>query len=358
MPKRMMLDEEILRYAVLGGAILGGGGGGPRSGGIASGTIAVRYRAVELLDVMEIPDDRLILCASAVGAPTASDMCVVPRDHVRAIELFEENTGAKVEGIMTSENGGMSTVNGWIQAAVLGIPLIDAAGNGRAHPTAAMGSMGLNNVKGYVSTQAVVGGDAESGNYLECFFKGNIESTSKMVRQASIAAGGVVAVARNPVPAAFVKSNGALHAVSHAIDLGREFYRGLGVSPERALDAAVQFLNGTIIAEGTVNAVELSTKGGFDVGTLEIGEYEISFLNEYMTLERNGKRLATFPDLIATFDKVTGMPATSSEMRKGQELVLIVTSRDNLMLGSGMRDRRLLAEIESILSKNLLEYIS
>lgn len=329
---KIKLNEELLKYAVYGGTILGGGGGGAKEAGFVAGKTAVDFGAPELVDLDSIPQDAIVITASAVGAPAAPDKYVTPRDYVRAVELFQENTGVNVGGIITNENGGAATVNGWIQAAVLGIPLVDAPCNGRAHPTGTMGSMGLNNLEGYEACQAAVGGNPALGNYLEAFFKGTIDKTSRMVRQTSVAAGGLVAVARNPVPARYVKENGALNGVTHAIDTGRAFFNGLEKSPKDAILAVTEFLNGTVVVEGKIEELHLTTTGGFDVGTVQIKDYELTFWNEYMTLERGNERLATFPDLIMTFDQASGLPVTSAEIRQGQKVAVIKTSCENLKL--------------------------
>lgn len=357
MAKGLKLNEELLKYAVYGGAILGGGGGGAIKGGLIAGKTAVEYSTPELVDIEEIADEMLIVTASAVGAPAAPDQFVTPKDYVRTIEILERNTGLKVGGIITNENGGTATANGWIQAAVLGVPLIDAPCNGRAHPTGTMGSMGLNNVENYVAYQACVGGNPALGNYLEAFFEGNLDNTGKLVRQASIAAGGLVAVARNPIDAAYVKKNGALKGVTHAIETGRALFKGLERSPQDAISSVVEFLKGSIVTEGKIETLELVTAGGFDVGKVHIKDYELTFWNEYMTLEKGTERLATFPDLIMTFDKETGLPVTSAEIKQGQNVVVISTHRENLKLGSGMRDRKLMAEVEPIIGKEILSYI-
>ena len=357
MANRVKLNEELLKYAVYGGAILGGGGGGPIEGGLAAGKIAVEYSSPELVDIQEIADDTLIVTASAVGAPAAPDKYIKPKDYVRTIEILEQNTGLKVGGIITNENGGMATANGWIQAAVLGIPLIDAPCNGRAHPTGTMGSMGLNLLPDYVSYQAAVGGNPALGHYVEAFFAGSIDNSAKMVRQASVVAGGLVAVARNPIDAAYVKKNGAINGVTHAIETGKALFKGLERSPQDAILSVVEFLKGSVVVEGKIEELELITAGGFDVGKVRIKDCELTFWNEYMTLERGKERLATFPDLIMTLDKESGLPVTSAEIKQGQEVVVITTHRENLKLGSGMRDRKLMAEVEPIIGKEILSYI-
>lgn len=353
----MRLTKEILEYALIGGAILGGGGGGSRELGRESGSIALDYGELNLVDISEVPDDTLIVTASAVGAPAAVDKYVKPRDYVRTIEILQNNTGLKIGGIITNENGGAATINGWIQAAMLNIPLLDAPCNGRAHPTGTMGSMGLNKVKGYVSHQAYAGGNPELGNRIEGFVSGDIFKASSMVRQAAVQAGGLVAVARNIVESKYVKENGAVNGISHAIETGRRFYKGLEISPYGAIKSVVEFLNGEIVVEGQVSEFELVTKGGFDVGRVVVKGAELTFWNEYMTLEVGSKRLYTFPDLIMSFDKATGMPLTTAEIKKDMEVVIIGTKKENLKLGAGMFDKDLLKEIEPVINKEILKYV-
>ena len=142
----MKLSKEMLKYALVGGTILGGGGGGSMEQGKISGEVALAYGDVHLLDISEIDENALLVTASAVGAPAATDKYVKPKDYIRTIEILQNNTGLKIGGIITNENGGSATINGWIQASVLDLPLVDAPCNGRAHPTGTMGSMGLNKI--------------------------------------------------------------------------------------------------------------------------------------------------------------------------------------------------------------------
>ena len=123
-----------------------------------------------------------------------------------------------------------------------------------------------------------------------------------MIRQAAVQAGGLVAVARNPVTASFVRQNGAPGAIGKCIEVGRAILEapdGEGAGAEAAAKAA----GGRVAARGMVSRVDLTTTGGFDVGSVtvdgECGTFEMVFWNEYMTLEQvkpaGVKRLATFP---------------------------------------------------------------
>ncbi|MBB6283608.1 DUF917 family protein [Geobacillus subterraneus] len=94
---------------------------------------------------------------------------------------------------------------------------------------------------------------------------------------------------------------------------------------------------------GIVTDFHLETTGGFDVvGKVMVDSYELTFWNEYMTLELNGERLSTFPDLIMTLDAETGRPIVSATISKGQKVAIITVPKENLILGSPMRNRKLL----------------
>ncbi|MDK3075364.1 hypothetical protein QO034_19985, partial [Sedimentitalea sp. JM2-8] len=51
--------------------------------------------------------------------------------------------GQRLAAINTNENGAQTTVNGWFHSALSGLPVLDLACNGRAHPSSLMGSLGL-----------------------------------------------------------------------------------------------------------------------------------------------------------------------------------------------------------------------
>src|SRR5690606_21692653 len=114
-----------------------------------------------------------------------------------------------------NENGPETSVNGWFAAAVSGLPVLDFACNGRAHPTGLMGSMGLHAQPGFVSQQAFVGGAEE--RYTEGLVRGGLEDVAAIVRRASQVAGGFVSVCRNPIAIGYARDNGAPGAISEAI---------------------------------------------------------------------------------------------------------------------------------------------
>lgn len=351
------LNNEILEYALIGGCILGGGGGGSIKGGREVGNKALEFGTPKLCSIDEINEDAIILTVSGVGAPAAQLKYVDSDDYINTVNKFIKTTGINVGGIITNENGGSATVNGWVQSVKLGIPLIDAPCNGRAHPTGVMGSMGLHKITDYETCQSVSGGNPKIGMHIDAVIKGSLDKTASLVRQCAVEAGGTVAVARNPVTAKYVKENAAVGGISQAIELGKRFYKGIEKSPQDAINDVVEFLNGEVVVSGFVKNFKLETTGGFDVGILNVENVELTFWNEYMTLEKDGVRLSTFPDLIMTFDKSTGYPVTSAELYENQEVIVIKTNKENIKLGITMSQMDLFEVVEKILNKEVIKYI-
>ena len=252
----MKLTEEHVRWAALGGSILGGGGGGSAKTGAEFGDLAVRFSQLELTPLDQIDPETVVVTASMVGAPAAQEKFVSPADMMRCVELFTQSTGIRPGGIVTNENGGGSTFNGWLEASMLGIPLIDAPCNGRAHPTGVMGSLNLHRDPNYITTMTCVGGRKELGRHVECTVTGSIDHCSKLVRAAAVEAGGLVAVIRNPVKASFLQKNSAVGGLSLAIETGRRYSQGLEKSVENGVQEVCEFLGGEISVSGDYPAWE------------------------------------------------------------------------------------------------------
>ena len=68
------------------------------------------------------------------------------------------------------------------------------------------------------------------------------------------------------------------------------------------------------------------TSDAFDIGTIEIGAGNgcvLHVMNEYMAVEDAGKkRLASYPDVIATLDP-DGVPVSVGEIGEGMELLVL-----------------------------------
>ncbi len=349
----MRLTVEHIESLVVGGALLGGGGGGDPAQGRRFARVALELGTPELIPLEALPSNATVVTVALVGAPSAPEQHVAPEDLARAVRLLQDVFGIRADALNGNENGGFASVNGWVQSAVLGVPLVDAPCNGRAHPTALMGAMGLHRVPGYISRQAAVGGAGL--HHLETTVAGSVETASALVRQAAVQAGGVVAVARNPVTAVYLATHGAPGAVDMARRVGEAMLTAMPAGAEAVWAAAAGILGGRVVVVGRVARVHRQTVGGFDRGTVVIqaaGTHELSVWNEYITLEVEGERLATFPDLIATLD-TRGLPRTAAEITEGMTVAILTAPRENLLLGAGVRDADLLRSAGETIGKNL-----
>lgn len=366
------LNEKDLLAALWGGAVLGGGGGADPKAGYVLGKAALDTGRVLLASLDELNSDDIVVTAGLVGSPKAGGRGPGLNSYVNAFSFLQKVTGIEIAAVNSNECGGLATVNGWLQSAGLGVPVVDAPCNGRAHPTGVMGAIGLHKNHAYVSRQVAVGNNAW------IYAEGALDEASAMVRALSEREG-LVAVARNPVTASYLRKNGAVGAITMCIELGLAMadyiQEELGFDPLKpeyisnvcgndaqyglagylAANAAATFLNGLLLTVGTVGQVTIDTRGGFDSGEVRVfsqdsedGQHEVilTFMNEYLTYEVGGHTLFSFPDLIAVIDTKTAWPVPSAQIREGMEVIILATPMDNLVLGEGMYDKSLYKPLE------------
>ena len=352
------MTKENCLQALYGGLLLGGGGGGSLKMGLEAMEEAFRHTdALTLMEVDELNPEDIIVNVSMVGAPSAKDTCCTVDHWKTVLKNFEDASGTKIAGVTSCENGGVSTSNGWVISALTGIPVVDAPSNGRAHPSGPMGSIGLNAIPDYRTVQAACGGKGDK--YVETITKGTMNATSHMIRQTAVASGGLCCVLRNPVTAEYTKTHAALGAISQAMDIGKAYLENKE-NVEGFLDFLKEDYSAQIVCRGVTSGYNLCMDGGYDVGAVHVKEgsddYELTYWNEYMTLERNGERVGTFPDLLCTLDAKTGLALSSAEIGDDMDVIIIKIPRDKIILGAGMHQRELFEEAEQVMKKELISY--
>jgi DUF917 family protein len=350
------LDLHAVHAAVAGGSVLAAGGGGWVDHGMLVGTTAVQYGTPRLVSLDELDPDAMLATVSAIGAPAAVGWEMRPGDYVRALELLMEAVEVPIVGTVTAQNGSSTTCNGWVASAVLGTVVVDAAGDGRAHPTGKMGSFGLAADDDYETVQAVAGGNRSENRYLEVVTRGTVRHTANVLRTASDQSGGFISCARNPLPAAFVAEHAAVGAISFALDLGEAILAAEPDGPQRMIEATAEHLGGRILTTGVVRSRALRTDNAFDIGTIEVNDLELGFVNEYLTAESSGERLATFPDVLTTLSVQTGRIVSIANLREGDEVAVLHVPKANVPLGDGVREPSVYPEVEAMLGKPLAEY--
>jgi len=357
-------DMNTAHAAVLGGCLLGGGGGGSMEQGLALARLSVEAGQPRIVSIDSIEDNDILVTVGLVGSPASHGACVKPAHYLRTVEMIMNDMRCSIAGIISNENGAVGTVNGWFQSAMTGIPVVDAPCNGRAHPTGQMGSMCLDKLPDYQSMQAFAGGGGHSP-YMEGLVRGRLDATAGLVRNASVIAGGLVAVARNPVDSRYARENGAPGAIHQAIEVGKLITEKMELGGAEVAEAVAEYMRGRVLFAGRVRDIQLTTSGGFDVGEVFIENMgtrvKLTFWNEYMTAARSThnegwQRAATFPDLIATLDCKSGLPLTTAEIQEDDEVCVIIVPKLELKLGSTMWRRDLISQIESVIGESIMAY--
>ena len=353
----LKLTRDILETAVLGASVLGGGDADSLEAALELGDLALRMGEPVLVDIDDVNPEGTVITCSSVTCPRIEDPYLSARSYIRSLELLLENGVERPVGLISNECNEAGIVHGWLEGAVLGIPVVDAPCNGRTQPTSEMGSMGLHLVEGYVSVTAFSGGNPARGRSMEGLFRGSVETSSSLIRHAACVAGGILAVARNPVKASYLRENGAPGAIKLAIRLGNALREAANGGGGAVIEAAAGVLSGSVIHRGRVDGVDRFTAGGMCSGKAVFKEWELTFWKNYMTLDEGERRMATFPDLITVFDEETGKVIPSDNIVSGMNVAILVVPRHNLLLGSGMRSPALFEPAEKIVGKDIVQFL-
>ncbi len=186
---------------------------------------------------------------------------------------------------------------------------------------------------------------------------GTLQGTSNMIRFMATDCKAVIAMARDPMPVEWCLEHGAPGAIQQAIGLGYAYLKAK--KGEAAVKAAAKFLGGELVEKGKIVELRNEARGGFDVGTMTIEgrkTWELGYMNEYMTLELDGKRVSTYPDLMTTFD-AEGNPITSTSLRQGDTIYLVTAPKEKLKVGDGNRYPEIYEPVEKALDKPMIKYL-
>jgi DUF917 family protein len=278
---------------------------------------------------------------------------------VTAARLLQEALGQPLYGLMIGQNGMSSTVNAWLPAAVLGVKVIDAVGDVRAHPTGDMGSIGLAG-RPEPTIQTAAGGNRARNSYIEATLRGATAKVSPVLRAAADASGGFIASCRNPISAAYVRRHAALGGISIALELGQAITDAEPRGAQAILEAICARLRGEIILSGRVVEKTLQyTSSAFDVGRIHLDcvkEHAVlHVMNEYMAVDGTGARLATYPDVITTLT-TAGTPISAGRVEKGMDLHVLRVAKQHLPLSSSITDPSVYPIVDKTLGIDVSSY--
>jgi hypothetical protein len=262
--------------------------------------------------------------------------------HRRALELLTANAGAAIDGLMPVGAGVLNVMACWGQAALLGIPLIDASFEASGHPCPWRAFVDLLAQDVSTISVGVVGKSAEREEQVETFLRGGPRAVSGLIDELT-GAGGSHALCFGPLSSGWMRGRAEIDWVSRLIEVGDALMRAAADGGRMVAQAACNVLSGQLTIPATVVGTSC-TKGDDDsVGVIDLLDEDerrlrLTHWHRYLVLEREGHRLATFPDLVVTLG-ARGTPLQAAELSEGQDIFIITARRNrDLPIDSRARD--------------------
>jgi len=350
------LGAQEVEDIALGAAVLGtGGGGDPHIGKLMALQAIAEHGPVDLIDLDEVPDDALLMPLAMMGAPTVIVEKIPNGDEFpRVYHALRQFLGKEVYATMPIEAGGVNSMIPVASAALLGIPLVDADGMGRAFPELQMVTFHLGGI-----TATPMAMTDEKGNLVILSTVTNLW-TERLARSATVVMGGSAMIAIYPLTGAQAKQWGIRGIVSKTEEIGRtlrlwgrregtiraqaaalrrdvccpqagEIAEGGAAGPGDAVEAILGLTGGFLLFRGKVVDVVRRTVGGFARGEAVfegMDEFRgrtmrIQFQNENLIATCDGEVWASVPDLITVLDAETARPITTEGLRYGCRAVVV-----------------------------------
>lgn len=320
------IGEKDLEYIAVGAAVLGAGGGGdPHMGKLMARQAVLQHGTVELISPDELEDEDLVIPSAMMGAPAVMlEKLPNGQEPSFAFNALENYLGKKARAVISIEEGGLNSCIPIYTAAVLGLPLVDADGMGRAFPELQMVSFGV--------------GGVPSTPMLLCDEKGNkvvIEAADNnwsevIARNITVVMGLSSMLAIYPMNGKQVKELAIRGSTTLAHEIGTKILDSARktISP---VDAILEVTNGFRLFDGKITDVQRDLSSGFVRGRVKVEGLEqlrgknctVDFQNENLVAMVDKEPVAMTPDLITLIDRENGMPITTENLRYGRRVSII-----------------------------------
>ena len=304
-----------------------GGGGDPYVSQILVEQALKKHGPVELVPLIDLPDDAFVVAIGEVGAPTVSlEQLPIGTECLDVVDRFEAWVGEKITHIVSFEVGGANSVIPLIAAAAKKIPLIDGDGMGRALPEAQMMTFAIEGVR---PTPAVAVDYAGGATY---FDTDDTLLYERQIRNIAMAMGGMVFTAEHPMTADEARRAIVPGTMSFALEVGRTLTGNYGnakqiEAPLKALFDQSDYGALKHLYTGKIVDINRKIVGGFDVGETTIEStgadappMTLSIKNEFLVATVGDRVVASVPDLITMVDHETSTPINSERIHYGQRV--------------------------------------
>jgi len=332
---RPVAGDELESLAI-GAWILGTGGGG--SPYLALLNMRRLYRegvVCRLMDASELADDDLVAIVSNMGAPlVGQERLTDPRTMAAAVTMMEEYLGRKFHAVMSLEIGGGNSIQPFMAAAMLDLPVVDGDCMGRAFPEAQMTSFAIHDLRMYpltlvdVRDNAVVVARAASWKWME-----------RISRKACVEVGSIASTCKAPRTGKEVKECGILGSTTKAIGIGRAV-RAARRAHRDPIDAVLELESGLKLFTGKIHDIARRATEGFLRGSATIEglddfrghTFKLAFQNEFAVGWLDDEPRVMTPDLICVLDSVSGDAIGTETLRYGQRVTVILLPSPEIFL--------------------------
>jgi DUF917 family protein len=321
-----LVHPENLEDIALGAAVLGTGGGGDPYIGKLMGIDAIRkYGPVQLVAPAEIPDDCFVAASAMMGAPTVM-VEKLPRGQeiVDAFLALQTYLDRKLDYTTSAEAGGLNSTTPFTVAAQLGIPVVDADGMGRAFPEIQMVTPTMYGIAATPMAIADEKGNASIINTMDNHW------TERLARTICIEMGTTAMIALYPMTGRQLKDTMVAGTLTRAERIGQAI-RQARQQHHNPIEALRGVIGGFELFRGKVADVQRRTEAGFARGEATFegtekwdgSQLTLRFQNEHLLAVRDGRVIASVPDLITILDAETGEPVTTEGLRYGFRVVVL-----------------------------------
>lgn len=321
-----LLDKSSIEKIAIGASLLGtGGGGDPYIGTLMAYDAVEKHGPVKLISPEELPDDALVVPSAMMGAPVVIiEKLPNGQEFIKAFEGLKKVLGREVFATIPIEAGGVNSMIPIAVAAHLNLPLVDADGMGRAFPELQMITYHLD---GIPASPMVITDEKGNSVILQAITNNWAE---ELARGLTVTMGASVMISIYPMTGKQVKRSAILDIITYSEKIGSVILEARNHG-EDALGELLEITGGFELFKGKIDDVERKTTGGFNRGVCRmtgISAYKnqsmnVDFQNENLIATRNGKVVATVPDLICIIDLDTLTPATTETLKYGRRVIVL-----------------------------------
>ncbi|KAA1024754.1 DUF917 domain-containing protein [Pseudonocardia sp. EV170527-09] len=319
-----VLTVEDLPALARGAALLGtGGGGDPYLGRLLAQRALREHGPVPLVDPADLPDDAAVFVVAQMGAPTVSVEKLPAYDEIgRAVTALAEHLGVTPTHVACIEASGINSTIPVAGAAMLGLPLIDGDGMGRAFPEL---QMVLPGIAGVPATPMSITDEQGNTGVLHC---PTAKWAEDLARSMTITMGCTAIISNYPMTGARARETMIRGTLGLCVRIGRAI-AGARAGFTDPVAAAAAEIGGRVVHTGKVVDVQRRTTTGFARGTATLsGGCVLHFQNEHLIAEVDGATVVTTPDLIMVLDTATGEPVTTEALRFGHRVSVLAAPAD------------------------------